>query len=240
MLPCACRCPCPCLEHVRFNPGHFLLLRSRSHTLAVRRARRCRNGVPQGADGAFGRCPQKRLELRAGGVFNRVEVGAVGREIEQRAAGGFYGLSDAICLVGRQVVHDDHVAGREGRHENLLDIGLESHSVHRPVKDHRRGHAGEPERPGERRSFPMTMRNARSATLSARRDREAGTSSWKDLSRLWRRGGLGRDQAVHRTSPDAASGGLAAPAPMHVRSFLNVIRFSVMSFDASIMPTMKA
>lgn len=71
------------------------------------------------------------------------------------AAGGFYGLSDAICLVGRQVVHEDDVAGREGRHENLLEIGPESHSIHRPVKDHRRDPAGEPERPGERRSFPM-------------------------------------------------------------------------------------
>lgn len=116
----------------------------------------------------FHRAPTERsalarrsaLSFEQEAFFNRVEVGAVGREIEQRAAGGFYGLSDAICLVGRQVVHDDHVAGREGRHENLLDIGLESHSIHRPVKDHRRGHAGEPERPGERRGFPMTVRNA--------------------------------------------------------------------------------
>ncbi len=50
------------------------------------------------------------------------------------AAGGFYGLSDAICLVSRQVVQDDDVAGREGRHENLLDIGPESHSIHRPSR----------------------------------------------------------------------------------------------------------
>jgi len=61
-------------------------------------------------DGALGGFAQMRLELREG-LFDRVEVGAVGRKEEQPGAAGFDGGTDGGCLVARQIVHDHHVAG---------------------------------------------------------------------------------------------------------------------------------
>ncbi len=169
--------------------------------------------------------------------------------------------------MGRQVVHDDDVARRERRHENLLDIGPESHSVHRPVKDHRRGHAGEPERPGERRSFPMTVRNARSATLSARRataksghlrgktrlvyEDEAGWIEIKlciepvltPLQEVWPlllQCMCGLFLNVRPRLRSQTSRVLRPIETDRSSSRRKTISFSVMSFDASIMPMMKA
>ncbi len=68
--------------------------------------------------------------------------------------------------MGRQVVHDDDVAGPQGRHQHLLDVGLEADPVHRPVQDHRRGHAIDTQRRGERRGLPVAMRDGRAAALA--------------------------------------------------------------------------
>ena len=58
--------------------------------------------------------------------------------------------ADGWSLVAGEVVHHDHVAGRELGHEHLVDIGLEGVAVDRTVEDHgrddaRRG-AGPPRR----------------------------------------------------------------------------------------------
>ena len=48
-------------------------------------------------------------------------------------------------LVGWQVVHHDHIAGREAGNENLLDIDAESVTIHRAVKHPRRYEAAVPQ-----------------------------------------------------------------------------------------------
>ena len=53
-----------------------------------------------------------RLELGEG-IFDRIEVGTVGRQITELGAAGFNSLSDAGHLVGGQIVHDDDVAWRK-------------------------------------------------------------------------------------------------------------------------------
>src|SRR5439155_15962023 len=40
-----------------------------------------------------------------------------------------------------EIVHDDNVAGAEGRYQELFDIGAETGAVDRPVDDARRGDA---------------------------------------------------------------------------------------------------
>ena len=66
-----------------------------------------------------------------------VEVGTIGRKIEQIGAGRFDGAADCWPLVAAEVVHDDHIARRQLRHEHLVDISLEGIAVDRAVEDHR-------------------------------------------------------------------------------------------------------
>ena len=58
-------------------------------------------------------------------LLDRVEVGAVGRQVEDAGAGRRDRLADARDLVRGEVVHDHDVAGGERRREELLDVGAE-------------------------------------------------------------------------------------------------------------------
>jgi len=55
----------------------------------------------------------------------RVQVRAVGRQVEQLRARRLDGLAHALDLVAAEVVHDDHVACAESWREHLLDVGAE-------------------------------------------------------------------------------------------------------------------
>lgn len=48
---------------------------------------------------------------------------------------------DGERLVGRQVVHDDDVAGEHCWCQDLLDVGKQCLAVHGPVECHRRAQA---------------------------------------------------------------------------------------------------
>ncbi len=56
-----------------------------------------------------------------------------------------------------EVVHDDDVAGLEGRHELLLDIGEEADAVDRPVEDKGRGELVTAQRREEGHGLPVAM-----------------------------------------------------------------------------------
>jgi len=79
------------------------------------------------------------------------------------------GLAHGRRLVRGQIVHDDDVARREGRHQHPLDIGQEGGAVHGAVEQHGRGHALEPERADEGGRLPVAVRHRRPAALAARR-----------------------------------------------------------------------
>lgn len=82
-----------------------------------------------------------RLELGEH-LFDRVEVRAVGRQVDDLGLG----LPDCLCdsghLVARQVVHHHQVAGTQTRHQDLLDVGEEQLAVECSIDRHRRGQAG--------------------------------------------------------------------------------------------------
>jgi hypothetical protein len=79
---------------------------------------------PESFDGALCGFSQERLELGES-VLDRIEVGTVGREIEQLGAGRLDSSAYACAPVRSEVVHDDDVAGLELWNEDLIDIGLE-------------------------------------------------------------------------------------------------------------------
>lgn len=106
-----------------------------------------------------------RLEFGEG-IFDRIEIGTVGRQIAEFGATGLDGLPDADDLVGGQIVHDNDVAWAQGWRQHLLDPGEEALSVHRPVQKHRCNKARERESADKSDGFPMTVRNGGAATLA--------------------------------------------------------------------------
>lgn len=64
--------------------------------------------------------PQQRLELGAG-ILDRLEVRAVGRQVQESAAELLDGIAHAHRLAGRPVVHDHDVTGLERGGPHPLD-----------------------------------------------------------------------------------------------------------------------
>ena len=81
-----------------------------------------------------------RLKL-CEGVFDRIEVRTVGRQIAEFSAAGFNSLSDTCDFVGGQIVHDDDGVGAQRWRQHLLDPGQKGLSVHRSLEKHRRNEA---------------------------------------------------------------------------------------------------
>jgi hypothetical protein len=70
--------------------------------------------------------------------------------------------------VAAEVVHDHDVAWAQRRDQHLPDVGEEAVAVDRPVDDHGRVHAGEPETGDEGGGAPMAMGNADAQALAPR------------------------------------------------------------------------
>jgi hypothetical protein len=63
------------------------------------------------------------------GLFDRIEVGRVWRQIPEPCAGSFNEAAQRSRLVTAEVVHNDDVAWLKLRDENLLNIGAEAFAV---------------------------------------------------------------------------------------------------------------
>ena len=124
--------------------------------------------VPEAVDGALGRLAQERLQLGEG-VLDRVEVGRVGREVEQARAGCLDQLSHPRPLVAGQVVHDHDVAGPQLGDEDPLDVGLEGVAVDRAVEDEGRHDPVLPQPGHEGGRLPVAVRDAGAQALASRR-----------------------------------------------------------------------
>ena len=74
-------------------------------------------------------------------LFDRVEIGAVGREKPKLGSGGFNRDFDGGALVSAEVVHDHDVAGAQRPDQFLFDVSCELLSVDRSIEDARRGQA---------------------------------------------------------------------------------------------------
>ena len=78
------------------------------------------------------------LELREA-ELDGIEVRAVGWQVPEGGPGGLDGALDAGDLVGPEIVGNDDVAGLQGRHQDLFDVGAEALAIDRAVEDPRCG-----------------------------------------------------------------------------------------------------
>ena len=65
------------------------------------------------------------LELREA-ELDGIEVRAVGWQVPECGPGGLEGPLDAGDLVGPEIVGNDDVAGLQGRHQDLVDVGADA------------------------------------------------------------------------------------------------------------------
>ena len=117
-------------------------------------------------DGSLGGLAQERLELGEG-VFDWIEVGRVGGQVEKARARRFDPLARRRPLVAGQVVHDDDIAHAQFGSKDALDIGLEGEPIDRAVEHERRNHAARRQAGDESRRFPVAVGNANPQPLAA-------------------------------------------------------------------------
>jgi len=101
-------------------------------------------------------------------LLDRIEVGAVWREIEQHCAAGFDSLADASNFMNSDIIHDDNVASLEGWSKDLLDISQKGWAIHRSIQQEGRSDAIVTQRCDKGRSLPMTMRHLADEPLTTR------------------------------------------------------------------------
>ena len=90
--------------------------------------------MPCGFDGSFGGLAEQQLELGED-LLDRVQVGRVGRQVQQLGPDGADGAANGGTFVTAQVVHDDNVARGERWYEELLDPGGEAEAIDRAIED---------------------------------------------------------------------------------------------------------
>jgi len=92
-------------------------------------------------------------------LLDRIEIWAVWRQEQQPGAGTTDRVADGGPFVTAQIVHDDDIAGRERRHEELLDILGEALAVDRLVEHARSVDPVAAERREEGHGAPMAIRD---------------------------------------------------------------------------------
>ncbi len=68
-------------------------------------------------------------------LFDGVQVWAVGWQEQQRGPRFTNGVARCRGFVAAEIIHDNDVAGRQGRHQHLVDVGRKISAVDRPVED---------------------------------------------------------------------------------------------------------
>jgi hypothetical protein len=101
------------------------------------------------------RRPEERLQFGER-LFDRIEVGTVGRQESDVRADGFNRGADLRLLVHHEVIEDDDIAGAERRHQDLFDVGEKAHIVDRAIEDRRGADPFDRQRGDHRRRLPMT------------------------------------------------------------------------------------
>jgi hypothetical protein len=91
--------------------------------------------------------------------FDRIEVRRIRRQIKQLCACGFDRFMYPGRLMGGEIVQHDDVTWREGRGQDLFDIGEEGVAVHRAVDDAGCGKSCGAQARDKGGGFPVTVRD---------------------------------------------------------------------------------
>ena len=122
------------------------------------------DALPESWNGSFCGFAQEGLEL-CEQPLDGIEVRRIRGKQEQPGAHPFDQLPDLAALMGRKVVHDHHIAVRQGARQHLLDIGLEGFTVHGAVEQEGSAEFADPETCHEGGGLPMTPRLLADDTL---------------------------------------------------------------------------
>ncbi len=120
---------------------------------------------PGRLNGAFGRVAEQGFELGED-LFNRVEVGGVGRQEAQRGPHPLNGGAHGGTLVAAQIVHNDDIARSERWQQTPFDIGQEAGPVHRAIEDTRSRKSVVVQRRHEGQRLPVPMGPVRAQPLA--------------------------------------------------------------------------
>ena len=114
---------------------------------------------PECAEGSQGLGAEQCFEFGES-LLDRVQVGTVGRQIEQACAGTLDRLANASNLVRTEPIHDHNIATPQRGNQHLLDMGEEGLAVDRPI-EHAGGNQAIAAQTGdEGRSIPVPVRTA--------------------------------------------------------------------------------
>jgi hypothetical protein len=90
-------------------------------------------------------------------LFDRIEIGTVGRQEDEMGASGADGVARGLPLVAAEIVQDDDVAFDQGRSENLLCIDSKELPIDGTVDDPRRADPIQAQRGDEGHRLPMAV-----------------------------------------------------------------------------------
>lgn len=124
------------------------------------------DAVPEGGNGAFGGFAQHGFQLGEG-LFDRVEVGGIGRQVDQPRPGCFDRVLDAGNLVGGEIIHDHEIARAECRRQDLPHVGAEDGTAHRAGDHERRDEPRRPQAGDEGGRHPVAVRHFADETEAA-------------------------------------------------------------------------
>jgi len=101
-------------------------------------------------------------------LFDRVEVGAIGRQEQEFSADVFDGFTNGVAFMRGQIVHDDDIARSEFAHEEFYDISFEDGAIHRARDYQRRDDAVMAKTSDKGGGLPMSVRRLAQKALAAR------------------------------------------------------------------------
>jgi len=121
------------------------------------------DACPGALDGSFGCFSQQMFELGED-LFDRVEIGAIGRQEEQPCACGPDRGTNGSALVAAEIIQDDDVAWPKRWDENFFDVETEGLAVDRTVENPRSLDAIMAES-GEEKPFAIANLSSRNTSL---------------------------------------------------------------------------
>ena len=124
------------------------------------------DSIPECIDGACSGGAQETFEL-AEGEFDRIEIGTVGRQVEDGSAAGVDCLTHADDLVAGEIVQDDDITWPQYGCEHLLDIGEEGGTIDRAVEHEGRNETVTAQTAEEGGGVPMTVWHGGDQALAA-------------------------------------------------------------------------